>query len=216
MPQLLLKMLTDYCPYDDREAVMWKQIRDFVACTPDCFERTCAVGHITGSAWVVNRDLSRVVLMHHAKLDRWFQPGGHCDGERDVLAVALREAREETGLHVSPFSPYNFSSNKLAANGCNKGGVKIFDIDVHFIPARGLEPEHLHYDVRFMLLADDAVGPHSNAESRAVAWFDLDEAMRRNGEASISRMIAKTRREAARLQRAKIICGGSGAGLQVQ
>ena len=132
-------------------------------------------GHVTGAAWIVNRDASRVVLVHHAKLNRWLQPGGHCDGETDVLNVALREAREETGLDVAPLH------------------TNIFDVDVHPIPEYWNTPEHLHYDVRFLFGADDGIAPQLSAESHAVRWLSLEEAAALNPSPSIARMIAKTR-----------------------
>jgi 8-oxo-dGTP pyrophosphatase MutT (NUDIX family) len=104
------------------------------------------------------------------------QPGGHCDGESDVLAVALREAQEETGLNVVPINN------------------DIFDIDVHPIPEYWNTPEHWHFDVRFLLRADDSTVPQVSSESRAVRWMSLDEAAVLNSSASLTRMIAKTRR----------------------
>jgi 8-oxo-dGTP pyrophosphatase MutT (NUDIX family) len=124
----------------------------------------------------MNFDGSRVVLVHHAKLNRWVQPGGHCDGETDVLAVALREAQEEIGLEVAPLQD------------------GIFDVDVHLIPEYWNTPEHWHYDVRFLLRTDDRMPPQVSAESHAVRWVTLQEAAVLNCGESISRMIAKTRR----------------------
>ena len=142
-------------------------------------------GHVTGSAWVINEVGSRVVLVHHAKLNRWVQPGGHCDGEADVRAVARREAHEETGLIVTPL-PHD-----LAASGCVAGGI--FDVDVHPIPEYWNTPEHMHYDVRFVFTADERAAPIVSAESHAVRWVALEEAAALSGSASIRRMIAKTR-----------------------
>jgi len=126
--QALLKLLGDYQPYDKDERDMYEMLVRFVENEDQCFERGLRIGHITGSAWIVDRERSHVLLTHHRKLDRWLQLGGHADGEADVLAVALREAREESGLEaVTPLldTPY--------------------DVDVHPIPARGDEPRHLHY-----------------------------------------------------------------------
>lgn len=133
-------------------------------------------GHVTGSAWIVNEAGSRTVLVHHAKLGKWVQPGGHCDGEANVLAVALREAKEETGLIVTPVDN------------------DIFDIDVHLIPEYWSTPEHWHFDVRFLLQADDASVPQVSSESRAVRWVSLHEAVGLNNSQSLMRMINKTQR----------------------
>ncbi len=127
----------------------------FLASSPAVFERTHAAGHFTGSAWVVSADGRRTLLTHHRKLDRWLQPGGHADGERDLSCVALREACEETGL----------------------GGLRveeaIFDLDRHFIPARGLEPGHWHYDVRYVVCAGRDEDFSVSEESHALAWVPV-------------------------------------------
>jgi 8-oxo-dGTP pyrophosphatase MutT (NUDIX family) len=98
-----------------------------------CFERECFPGHVTGSAWLVNGAGTHVLLTHHKKLGRWLQLGGHADGETDPLVAATREAEEESGLVVEPVRE------------------AVFDVDIHEIPARGPDPLHLHYDVRFAL-----------------------------------------------------------------
>ncbi len=119
---------------------------------PDPFSRERLEGHFTGSAWVVSADRQRAALLHHRKLDRWLQPGGHADGERDLAAVALREAEEETGLRGLRVEP------------------DVFDLDRHRIPARGVEPEHWHYDMRFIVNASGDETFVVNEESHALAW----------------------------------------------
>src|SRR5437899_1557771 len=99
---------------------------------PRAYHRDHLPGHITGSSWIVNEDFTKVLLILHAKLGRWLQPGGHADGDEHVLNVAMREAEEETGL------------SKLTLLGPG-----IFDLDVHPIPARKDFAAHDHYDVRF-------------------------------------------------------------------
>src|SRR3569832_2721477 len=94
----LLDQLARYEPYDEDERAMYARLRRFVAQEPRCFARTLQVGHVTGSAWLVDHAHTHVLLTHHRKLDRWLQLSGHADGEADVQSVALREAREESGL----------------------------------------------------------------------------------------------------------------------
>ena len=177
----LLELLARYVPLDEREAAHTERLRAFLSqAKDDAFGREMAGhepfwGHVTGSAWVVSSDRSRVLMVHHAKLGRWVQPGGHCDGEADVLSVARREVREETGLDAVPLSH------------------EIFDVDVHPIPKYWSIAEHLHFDVRFLLQADDTFEPIVSPESRAVRWVSLDEALRLNPSGSITRMVAKTR-----------------------
>ena len=142
--------------------------RDLAGAAPDW-------GHVTGSSWIVDESGENVVLVFHGKLGKWVQPGGHCEGESDVLSVAMREAREETGLDVWP------------------GADAIFDVDAHQIPPYWNTPAHVHYDVRFLLRASHEQTPIVSEESRAVKWVSLDEALRLSGEASVARMVAKTR-----------------------
>lgn len=138
------------------------------------FERESLEGHFTGSAWLVSRDGTRVLLMLHAKLGRWLQPGGHADGDPDLAAVALREAEEETGLRG------------LAVRR------EIFDVDAHRIPARGHEPEHWHYDVRYVVVAGADEAFVANAESLSLAWVPIvDLAHDERVEPSLRRMAGK-------------------------
>ena len=157
----LLELLAAHRPVDARELEALQATTGFVAANRDCFERSLLAGHVTGSAWVVSDDGGCVVLLHHGKLGRWLQPGGHADGDSDVARVASREAREETSLR----------SLRIDGRG-------IFDVDVHEIPARGSEPAHLHYDVRFLFRADRAESPVPSAESYAGRWLRLEEARR--------------------------------------
>lgn len=139
-----------------------------------CFHRDYLPGHITGSAWIVNKDRSKVLLVHHAKLNRWLQPGGHADGEENVLNVALREAEEETGVK-------NFT---VLQNS-------IFDLDIHTIPARKDFPEHQHYDIRYLMEADENAPIIVSEESHDVKWIALKELETYNDEPSIVRLKEK-------------------------
>jgi len=142
---------------------------------PDAYQRSHLPGHMTGSAWIIDQSNQFVLLTHHAKLDKWLQPGGHADGDENILAVALREAEEETGLN-------NF---KILLPG-------IFDIDVHPIPARKEFPLHLHYDVRFLLQCDKLNPLKLTEESQALAWIRLDDVDRvSEHNASMVRMAEK-------------------------
>ena len=170
-----MKKLRAHRPYDTHEAKMLRELTEFVEANVNCFDRTLRAGHITGSAWVLDLARTHVLLTHHQKLDRWLQLGGHADGNPDVLEVALCEAREESGLlEVSPITE------------------DVFDVDVHLIPARGSDPQHLHYDVRFLLQADRTHQLMVNHESKALAWVELTQVATLNAEASLLRMVAKT------------------------
>lgn len=177
--QMLLTLLQEYTPASDYEHQTRDKIAAFVHDHVDCFKRELLVGHITGSAWVVNKAMTRTLLTHHRKLDKWLQLGGHCDGDSDVLRVALREAVEESGVYdIIPHSP------------------EIFDLDIHEIPERRtetvFEPAHLHYDVRFLLIADDTQPLSITAESKDLQWVNLSNVQRLTQEESMLRMVAKT------------------------
>lgn len=137
----------------------------------DALHRSCREGHLTGSALVVDAAGERFVLLHHRKLRRWLQPGGHCDGDANLAAVALREASEETGidrLQVHPIA---------------------IDVDVHRVdpPAEG---PHLHLDARYLVVAPSGAEPAGNHESTAIRWVteaDLDDLDADDGTARMVR-----------------------------
>jgi 8-oxo-dGTP pyrophosphatase MutT (NUDIX family) len=169
----LLTKLEAYFPTHAQEIIAKRDIIDFVQRYPDCFERSLALGHITASAWLLNKDHSQALLMHHAKLDKWVQLGGHCDGDSDVVAVAVKEAQEESGI-----------------NGIVPLNDAIFDIDIHLIPANSREQEHYHYDIRFLLAVTSDETVVHNKESKALRWFGKDDTLPTNSE-SVTRMFSK-------------------------
>ncbi|MDH5299814.1 MAG: NUDIX hydrolase [Gammaproteobacteria bacterium] len=175
--QWLLSRLQNHIAHDPQERDMQQRLTRFVHEHANCFDRELLVGHITGSAWIVNPERSKVLMIHHRKLNRWLQPGGHSDGDPNTLQVALREAREETGLDsIQPVSE------------------AVFDVDIHTIPARRDEPQHEHFDVRFLLQADDSLPILRTEETNDIAWMTLDEVLQHAQEDSIVRMLNKTRR----------------------
>ena len=195
---LIIEAFRRYRDQWQGEAVTVAQFEDFLRMQAAAFERSNQAGHFTGSAWLVSADGVRVLLMHHRKLDRWLQPGGHADGDVDLGRVALREAREETGI----------TSLQLESG--------IFDIDRHriaehtpvvspedqaspsaFAPAgrgsaRATEPEHWHYDVRYVVRAGADETFLANAESRGLAWRPVVEVAHDESlDASLRRMAGK-------------------------
>lgn len=139
-----------------RDAEMADRAAAFVDREPLAFDRNPATGHVTGSGFVVSPCRVHTCLIHHAKLDRWLQPGGHCDGLRDAAATAAREVVEETGLVAARLvSPY------------------VFDIDIHEIPARGDDPAHLHYDMRYLFEVPQGAVLEADDDSVGLAWVPL-------------------------------------------
>ena len=165
--------LRDYRRVHPEEAPVVDRFMALVREHERCFHRDCWAGHITGSAWLVDPAGGDVLLTHHRKLDFWVQLGGHSDGDPDTPAVARREAEEESGLDVAPLSP------------------QIFDLDIHTIPARKSDPEHLHFDVRYAFVARSGRDYRVSDESHDLAWVPVTEVHRYTGEESMLRMARK-------------------------
>lgn len=170
----LLMSLRNHHASDPHEEAMRQSIIQFVETHEQCFERSLSIGHITASALIVNAARTKTLLTHHHKLDKWLQLGGHSDGDSDPLNVALREAEEESGM--SNFRPVSSD---------------IFDVDVHPIPARKHEPEHVHYDIRYLFETEEHQRINVSPESKDVAWIPLDDITNYTMEESILRMIRK-------------------------
>jgi 8-oxo-dGTP pyrophosphatase MutT (NUDIX family) len=145
-----------------------------VATHHDCLERSLQVGHITASAWVVNPAGTHIVLVHHRKLDRWLQPGGHADGCPEVESVARAEVREETGLDDLSLVP-----------------PVPFDLDIHPIPTHGATPAHDHYDIRYAFRLQSSQPLVVSDESHQVKWAPIDNLEAFDPDPSILRLRRK-------------------------
>jgi 8-oxo-dGTP pyrophosphatase MutT (NUDIX family) len=181
----VIQLLTAYRAANPAEAQVADRILALVNSRTDCFDRTCRPGHLTGSAWVVSPDGDRHLLLHHRKLDKWLQPGGHADGQNDLAEVALREAIEETGLQ----------SLKVVADSL---GGAVLDLDIHDIPARYaadgslIEDGHEHHDVRFLLQADADESLCLSDESNELRWCTPEEVQSLTQEWSVLRLLEKS------------------------
>ncbi|MCS7005554.1 MAG: NUDIX hydrolase [Cytophagales bacterium] len=172
---LLLAQLHQYQPYDEHEAQMLQDTILFIQKNKDCFLRSNLKGHLTASAWIVDNTFQFALLTHHQKLNKWIQLGGHADGNENMLEVALQEAKEESGLE----SLHIFQET-------------IFDVDVHTIPTYQEIPEHIHFDIRFILIANRYENLIKNYESKQLAWLHLWDIHKFNSERSVMRMVRKT------------------------
>lgn len=188
----LLDMLELYGQRRPEEKPCGQRIRALLAAHADCFDRRCLPGHITASAWIVSADLDRCLLTHHRKLGRWLQLGGHADGDADVVAVALREAEEESGM-----TGFEILSRD------DEGRPHPIDVDVHVIPARKNEPAHEHHDIRFLLRAPPGQDLVRSDESIDLAWFSRGEFRRMADEQSLLRMADKADALLARIVAAR-------------
>ncbi len=172
----LIAALAYHATSDAEEEAALLKILKFLSLSAEPFSRANPEGHITGSAVIGRIDGSAFLLIRHRKLERWLQPGGHTDPEdENVLATALREAREETG--VVALSP--------AANG------RVIDVDVHPIPARRAEPAHLHFDLRYLATTEETALAPQAVETRGARWFTLEEAIAEGVEESLLRALRK-------------------------
>jgi len=157
----------------DEQAALQQRILDFCATHPDALYRTCLDGHLTGSALVVDPSRNATLLIHHAKLERWLQPGGHVDGNGDLAASALREALEEVGIE--------------GLEVCEPA----IDLDIHAIPERGDEPAHLHLDVRFLVIAPPDAAATINHESLDARWVTTEDAEQLIASDELRRLVDK-------------------------
>lgn len=177
---LLTERLRTLDPADETERDHRDRILRFVAHHEDPFDRGISEGHLTGSAVIVSRDGHRVLLLHHRKLERWLQPGGHADpGEASGESVALREALEETGIRGLILHP---------------SAPRPLDVDIHAIPARRTEPAHDHLDLRYLTVAPhDATAVVRPEESSALRWFGWNELGDLDLDAGLQRLLGKVR-----------------------
>ena len=171
---LLIELLKNYFPLSEEEKKYKIRMLDFIIKHDNCFDRSLESGHITASAWLLNKKASHVLLMHHTKLNIWVQLGGHCDGDFNPLAVAIKEASEESGL--SSIVPVQ---------------EKIFDIDIHLIPENKNQKPHYHYDIRFLLKVENNEEIQPNHESKELRWVDKDLRKFPTNSLSVTRMFNK-------------------------
>jgi 8-oxo-dGTP pyrophosphatase MutT (NUDIX family) len=172
-PQGCTQAIASHTPFDPTEAESIAATMAFLEGQPRFWQRDNYVGHLTASAWVVNLAKSHVLLTHHRKFNRWLQLGGHVDeGDESLLAAALREAREESGIQaIEPLQTH------------------IFDIGHHPITT-AKEPPHVHYDIRYLLVAktmDFVVSEESND----LAWVPLVEVATLGRSTALQRMADK-------------------------
>ena len=175
--QTLNTILQAHTPACDEEAVYRGRMLELLGSSGDPFSRNhFQPGHFTASGFILSPDSQSLLLIHHRKLDRWLQPGGHVDPQdTDLFAAACREVCEEVGI-----------------DGVSVAGEGIFDLDIHPIPARKTDPAHEHFDVRFLLRAE-SMDFKRNDETHDAAWTPLGELTQRMTDPAELRVIRKLR-----------------------
>lgn len=166
----LIAALGAYRPWNDQEARDREELLRRLQGGEALYSRENLSAHLTASAWVVSPDRTRVLLAHHDLYNTWAWLGGHADGDRDLLAVALREVREESGLTaVRPVTEDIYSLEILAVSGHEKRGVYV--------------PSHLHLNLTYLLEADPALPVRGRpGENSGAAWFGLEDAIAASSE----------------------------------
>ena len=164
------QQIADYKPYNEQEAHDQAVMRQLLATQPDLFTRENQVAHMTASSWLLNATHDKVLMIYHNIYHSWAWTGGHADGDRDLLAVAKREAMEETGVtEIRAISEDIFSLEILTVDGHEKRGAYV--------------PSHLHLNVSYLLEADEAevlrIKPDENS---GVRWFTPEGAIEASSE----------------------------------
>ena len=170
MSMKIVEEIKKYRPCNEQEQRDKAVILAFLENDEDAFLRSNLLAHMTASSWIVNPERTKTLMVYHNIYDSWSWIGGHADGETDLLSVALREAREETGIaHVRPVSPEIFSLEVLTVDGHEKRGAYV--------------PSHLHMNVTYLLEAEESDTLHiCREENSGVAWFTLEEALKASTE----------------------------------
>ena len=157
------KEIEQYVPFNEQEVCDKEQFLKFIDTFDDVLTRENIFGHFTASAFVVNKERTKMLVVYHIINDGWIYPGGHVDGETDFLSVAVREVEEETGLRVRVLNPSIFSLSSAPVKGHVKRGKYV--------------SAHLHFDIIYLMEADDTLPlKYREDESKGVKWVTFDEA----------------------------------------
>lgn len=159
----LKEKIEKYIPYDEQEERDKEQYLNFINKFDDVFTRNNVLGHFSASAFVVNKEKTKMLVVYHIINDGWIYPGGHADGEEDLLSVAIREVEEETGLKAKVLDENIYSIQSAPVKGHIKRGKYV--------------SAHLHLDVVYLMEADDKIPlVYKDDESKGVKWVSFEEA----------------------------------------
>ena len=168
--ETLIKQIQQYVPFNEQEQKDRDLMLSMLRTTDNLYLRESRIAHMTASAWTVNEDFTKAVMAYHNIYDSWSWLGGHADGDEDLLRVALREVREESGIRtVRPASEEIFSLEALTVDGHVKRGEYV--------------SSHIHLNVTYLIIADEEEMTHMReGENSGVRWFSLDDAVAASSE----------------------------------
>lgn len=160
----LREQIESYVPFDGQEEKDKEQFLEFINSFDDVLTRENKFGHFSSSAFVVNKERTKMLVVYHIINDGWIYPGGHVDGENNLLSVAVREVEEETGLKANVLDNSIFGIQSAAVKGHIKRGTYV--------------SAHLHFDVIYLMEADDTIPlVYKEDESKGVKWVSFEEAL---------------------------------------
>lgn len=185
---IMLELLKKYIPKNEQEEIDKKAIIKFIESNHDYLERSNMIAHMSSSAIVVNEDMDKVLFAYHNIYDSWGWVGGHNDGDNDPLNVALKEAKEETGVqNIRPFSEDIFMIDVIYVFNHFKNGKYVND--------------HLHLNTTYLMIADEndelTIKPDENS---GVAWFDIETVFQYISEERIKSVYQKAFNEIKRIK----------------
>ena len=159
----LKEEIENYKAYNEQEECDKEQMLNFIDNFDDVLTRNNTFGHFSSSAFVVNKERSKMVVVYHNTYEAWVYPGGHADGEEDLLSVAVREVEEETGLKVKILDSNIYGIQSLPVKGHVKRGKYV--------------SAHIHFDAVYLLEADDTIPlVFREDESKGAKWIPFEEA----------------------------------------